>query len=201
VENRQRRQWIEGFTSPHQKSVPGSSSATDRHITRLLCCVYRVNLKDRKRFVVRLQSTSFFERNYLHLFFWGSPIIFFTFRANMVLKMLLDRWDLYHARLSLDLDTNSARHTHQLGYVIAEEKEAIHWKFIGTTERTCEESPHPPSSRPIENNVCYSIKLFLKTPRFWPPRRPELERKKKLHVSGHPGGPNSNTNASKMFTD
>ena len=44
----------------------------------------------------------------------------------MVLKMLLDRRDLCYVRLSLDLDTNSARHTHQLGYVVTEEKEAIH---------------------------------------------------------------------------
>jgi len=78
VENRQRRQWIEGFTSPHQKSVPGSSSATDRHITRLLCCVHRMKLKERKRFVVRLKSTLLFERNYLHLFFYlssSSPLV------------------------------------------------------------------------------------------------------------------------------
>jgi len=44
----------------------------------------------------------------------------------MVLKMLLDRRDLYNVRLSLDLDINSARYTHQLGHVITEEKEAIH---------------------------------------------------------------------------
>lgn len=157
MEKRQRRQWIEGFTSPHQKSVSGSSSATDRHLTRLLCCVHRVKLKERKRFVVRHQSTLSFERSYLHLFFWGLSIIFFTFRATTVRKMLLDRQDLYNVRRSLDLDTNSARHTHQLGHVITEEKEAIHQEVIGTMERTCEESTHPPSSRPIENNVCYSI--------------------------------------------
>ena len=44
----------------------------------------------------------------------------------MVHKMLLDRQDLYNVRLSLDLDINSARHTHQLGHVITEEKEAIY---------------------------------------------------------------------------
>ena len=75
----------------------------------------------------------------------------------MVLKMLLDRRDLCNVRRSLDLDTNSARHTHQLGHVITEEKEAIRQEVIETMERTCEESTHPPSSRPIENNVCYSI--------------------------------------------
>jgi len=68
----------------------------------------------------------------------------------MVLKMLLDRRDLYNVRLSLDLDINSARHTHQLGHVITEEKEAIHQEVIGTMERTCEEGLHPLSSRPIE---------------------------------------------------
>jgi len=157
VEKRQRRQWIEGSTSPHQKSVPGSASANDRHLTRLLCCVHRVKLKERKRFVVRLKCTLLSERNYLRLFFWGQPIIFFTFRATMVHKMLLDRRDLYNVRRSLDLDTNSARHTLQLGHVITEEKEANYQEVFGTMERTCEESPHPHSSRPIENNVCYSI--------------------------------------------
>ena len=54
----------------------------------------------------------------------------------MVLKMLLDRRNLYNVRRSLDLDINSARHTHQLGHVITEEKEAIHQEVIGTMERT-----------------------------------------------------------------
>ena len=102
MEKRRRRQWIEGSTSPHQKSVSGSSSTTDRHLTRLLCCVHRVNLKERKRFVVHHQSTLSFERSYLHLFFWGLSIIFFTFRATTVRKMLLDRRDLYNVRRSLD---------------------------------------------------------------------------------------------------
>ena len=154
MEKFQRRQWIEGSTSPHQKSVSGSSSATDRHLTRLLCCVHRVKLKERKRFVVRHQNTLSFERNYLLL---STTYYLLTFSTSMVLKMLLDRRDLCNVRLSLDLDANSARHTYQLDHVITEEKETIHQEVIGAMERTCEESTHPPSSRPIENNVCYSI--------------------------------------------
>ena len=53
----------------------------------------------------------------------------------MVLKMLLDRRDLYNVRLSLDLDINSARHTHQLGHVITEEKEAIRQEVMKLSER------------------------------------------------------------------
>jgi len=82
-----------------------------------------VKLKERKRFVVRHQSTLSFERNYLLL---STTYYLLIFSATMVLKMLLDRRDLYNVRFSLDLDTNSARHTHQLGHVITEEKEAIH---------------------------------------------------------------------------